>query len=170
VSAAAGESSGMTTSGLALATEALKYAAWTKLQTVVVAAIASLVIVGAATVSVLKLTEAQAPPGASGYDTPEAALQTAYIFMSRGDTKNWLASYSPAEQESIKARFGRSETQLRAAALSEARLYGPTQISGKEVISSNEVHFHVKGPPPISNEDLIVKKIEGQWKVAGKID
>src|SRR5260221_7175534 len=85
--------------------------------------------------------------------------------MSRGDTKNWLASYSPAEQESIKARFGRSETQLRAAALSQTKLYAPTEITGKEVISSNEVRFHIRGPPPISNEDLIVKKIGGQWKV-----
>ncbi len=170
VSAAAGKSSGMTTSALALATEALKYAVWTKLQTAAVAAIAALVIAGAATVSVLKLAETQAPPGAAGYGTPEAAVQTAYIFMSRGDTKNWLASYSPAEQESIKARFGSSETQLRAAALSQTKLYALTQITGKEVISSNEVRFHIRGPPPISNQDLIVKKIGGQWKVAGAID
>src|SRR5260370_25866390 len=57
VSAAAGKSSGMTTSALALPPEALKYAVWTKLQTSPLAAISPLARAGSATVSVLKLAE-----------------------------------------------------------------------------------------------------------------
>jgi hypothetical protein len=151
---------------------AMNLTTWAKFKTAVVAAL-MVSTAGIATVVATKMimtTSSRIPQTSNtGYETPEAALHTAFAAMSAGDTAKWLDSFSPFEQEAMKNKFGRTDRALKAATASETRLYSNVRFGAKEVVSEDEVHVHLQLPAPQPEIVLLMKRIGGKWKVAGEL-
>jgi hypothetical protein len=175
VAATAAAVAKVTTAGgtaLTLAQEMRRLMAWARLKTAVFVGGAVVFTAGSAAVVATKAIKPSPSQllaeSDTGYETPEAALQTAFRAMSVGDTARWLASFSPSEQEAMKNKFGKTQDRLKSATTSETRVYSKVRIGRKEVVSADEVVMHLEFPASEPEMLLIMKRIDNKWKVAGQ--
>jgi hypothetical protein len=176
VTASAFQATAVSTSTLTLLKGTLKLMVWTKVKTAIVVGVVALLAAG--TTSVVVHAVKARSSGYPGYATPEAALQTELLAMSRGDWDKVLASLSTEGQAAVKdantatIKRGTSEVEVRRQMMTVGKSLMGTQITQKEVISDDEVHLHLHNEPPIKNYPdtiLIFKKMGGGWKAAGQI-
>ena len=100
VIATAVKATSVTTSTSTLLKGTLKLMAWTKAKTAIVVGVVALLAAG--TISVVVHTVKARSSGYPGYATPEAALQTTLLAMSRGDLDRLSDRLSPEEQAAVK--------------------------------------------------------------------
>jgi len=167
----------VTTLTLTLIKTTLKYMAWTKLKTAVAVSTIVLLAAGTATVTVQHAkANAQSPSlGFAGYATPEASIQSLLWAGSRGDFKGFLAGCTPEQSQRFMDKMaGKSDEQIAAEAKAWANALKDFKITGKDVISQNEVHLHIHATP--SAEGLhsgkvivVMEKIGNEWKQKGDL-
>ncbi len=177
VTVAAVKGTAVTNSTLTLIKTTLKFMAWTKLKTAVVAGVVALAAIGAATVTIQHAKAKAEPAGFSfaGYATPEASVQSMLWAGSRGDFKGFLAGCTPDQIRRFEGKMaGKSDEETSREAKAWANALKDYKITEKEVISPNEVHLHIHATP--STEGLhsgkvivIMQKIGNEWKQEGDL-
>jgi RNA polymerase sigma factor (sigma-70 family) len=177
VTAAALKGTTVTTSTLTLIKTTLKFMAWTKLKTAVVVSAIGLLAVGTATVTVQRAKATPQSPGFgfAGYATPEASIQSLLWAGSRGDFKGLLAGCTAEQSKRFEDKMaGKSDEEIAREAKAWANALKGYQITGKDVISENEVHLHIHATP--SAEGLhsgkvivVMEKIGNEWKQKGDL-
>jgi RNA polymerase sigma factor (sigma-70 family) len=164
---AIGKGAAASGSTLTLIKGALKIMAWTKAKTAIVAAVAVILAAGTTTLAVKHQHRAKEP---MMYATPEAALQSSLLAMSKGDMKMVLASFTPEFQKAFMetAGKGKSESDLAAQNIKIAAMIGNFQAVSNEVISSDETILHFLSSQ-MGAATVPMKKIEGEWKINGNV-
>jgi RNA polymerase sigma factor (sigma-70 family) len=110
----------------------------------------------------------------AGYDTPEAALESVVWAMSRGDTKAFLASFTPQERRVIEQRFsGMTENEIAQQMARGAGAINELSFDSKKVSSDGAVTFaivehdsHRGDQRLIDSVVLSFQNIGGQWKLS----
>ena len=167
----------VTASTLTLIKTTLKLMAWTKLKTAAVVGAIALLAAGTATVTIQR-AKANPPSGGlgfAGYATPEACIQSLLWAGSRGDFKALLAGCTPEQGKRFEDKMaGKSDEEIAREAKAWANALKGYQITGKDVISENEVHLHIHATP--SAEGLrsgkvivVMEKIGNDWKQKGDL-
>jgi RNA polymerase sigma factor (sigma-70 family) len=154
-------------STLTLIKGALKIMAWTKVKTGALVGVAVLLAAGTTTLVVKHQFRAKE---AMVYATPEAALQSSLLAMSRGDMKMVLASFTPEFQSQYMETTGKgkSESELDAMNTQIAAMIGNFQTVSNEVVSSDEAILHFRAGR-MGNASVPMKKTQGEWKISGNI-
>ncbi len=183
VTIAAVKGTAVTTSTLTLIKTTLKIMAWTKLKTAVVVGAVALLVVGtgsmirqSAKTPVKAVSESDKPSlfVFAGYATPEATLQSFLWALSTGDLEKIQRTCTPEQAERFKNNMaGKSDAEVRAAAMAWANHMVGFQLSQKDVISRDEVRLLLRvepypGHPNVGNDLQVMKKIGSEWKYAGK--
>jgi RNA polymerase sigma factor (sigma-70 family) len=172
VTAAAVKGTTVTASTSTLIETTLKLMAWTKLKTAVSIGAIALLAAGTATVSVQRV-RAQADSQSfhfAGYATPEASVQSAIWNGSKGDFQGFLHGCTAEQRKRFEKKMeGKSEKEIRDAAMSWANALKGFKITQKDVISEDEVHLHIEATP--SAEGLhsgkvvvVMLKVGNEWK------
>ncbi|HEV2330072.1 MAG TPA: sigma-70 family RNA polymerase sigma factor [Verrucomicrobiae bacterium] len=176
VTIAAVKGAAVPSSTVTLLKTTLKYMAWTKLKTAVVAGVVVLVIAGAATVT-LQQFKARAPHFSyAGYATPEASVQSMIWAASTGDLEKLPAAVTTEQMDQFKEKMaGKSPDQVSQALIGWANAMAGYRITQKEIISDDEVHLHIHATPSAealhSGKAIIkMKKTGGEWKWAGDVN
>ncbi|HXC34842.1 MAG TPA: sigma-70 family RNA polymerase sigma factor [Candidatus Acidoferrales bacterium] len=176
VTIAAVKGAAIPSSTLTLLKTTLKYMAWTKLKTAVVAGAVVLVIAGAATVT-LQQFKARAPHFSyAGYATPEASVQSMIWAASTGDPEKLPAAVTPEQMDQFKEKMaGKSPDQVSQALMGWANAMAGYRITQKEIVSDDEVNLHIHATPSAealhSGKAIIkMKKIGNEWKWAGDVN
>jgi RNA polymerase sigma factor (sigma-70 family) len=178
VTAAAIKGTTVTTSTLTLIETTLKYMAWTKLKTAIVAGAIALVAAGTATVTI-KVARAKAeasPFKFAGYATPEASVQSTIWAASRGDLASLPAGLTPEEMDRFRSKMaGRPEDEIRHGIVAWANAMADYKITQTEVVSDDEVRVHIRATPSAEalhdgKSVIVMKKIGSDWKKAGDAD
>ena len=94
---------------------------------------------------------------------------------SRGDFKGFLAACTPEQIQRFENKMaGKSDDEIRRAAMAWANALKDYKITQKEVISDSEVHLHIHATP--SAEGLhsgkvivVMQKVENEWKQQGDL-
>ncbi len=112
----------------------------------------------------------------AGYDTPEAALQTIAWAMTRGDTRNFLASLTPEEMARTQNGWqGKTEAEIATEIQNDVSGGKDGPVAGfrvlkKEALSDTEmvITLDVSGlPPNQSTPQMKLQRIGNQWRFAG---
>lgn len=167
----------VTTSTLTLIKTTLKLMAWTKLKTVAAMGAIALLAAGTATVTIqrAKANPASAAFSFAGYATPEACIQSLLWAGSRGDFKGLLAGCTPEQgKRFVDKMAGKSDEEIAREAKAWANALRDYQITGKDVISDNEVHVHIRATPSAEGLHsgkviIIMEKIGNDWKQKGDL-
>jgi RNA polymerase sigma factor (sigma-70 family) len=177
---ALGLAKGVTASSstLTLIKGALKVMTWTQAKTAVVLGVAVFLTAGATglimqhqhqhrTGEPMVNSSAAADPG---YATPEAAFQSAFSAMSRGDLNGLMESSTPEFREGHLAAMAKkkSNSQIAAEFKQAAAMIGSFQIVGEEPLSDDELILHIHSDR-IQNAGVRLKKIDGEWKINGNL-
>ncbi|EEF61579.1 hypothetical protein [Pedosphaera parvula] len=106
----------------------------------------------------------------AGYATPESALQSAVWAMSKGDPKTFIASLSPEMQTEMKKEWDQKpESQIAAEGKEGMQKITGYRIQSTKTISADEVilSMHLEGEDKV--EDLTMKRLGSEWKLAGPV-
>jgi hypothetical protein len=104
----------------------------------------------------------------AGYATPEAALESAVWAMSQGDTKTFLASFSPDEQKRFveKEWADKSESEVRADGKEQFSKVRGFQILDRKNVDDAQIDMavYISG---MTKEvaTFRVQRIGGEWKL-----
>ncbi len=114
---------------------------------------------------------------ASGYATPEAALQTVLWAMSRGNLGTYRASLTPRGKEALASQFeGKSDSEAAASLAEEIRDLTELPIDEKRVSADGIVSFVISsgistgetddGTTVQMKDDVLLsfRNVGGQWK------
>jgi hypothetical protein len=175
---AAVKGTAVTTSTLTLIKTTLKLMAWTKLKTAVVVGAIAIMAAGTATTVTIyrdKSKTGSSPFTFAGYATPEASVKSMLWAGSIGDFEKFLAACTPGQIERFRNKMaGKSDEEIRRAAIAWAKALTNYKITQKETIAEDEVHLHIHATP--SAEGLhdgkvvvIMKKIGNEWKQEGDL-
>ncbi len=165
-------------STLTLIKTTLKFMAWTKLKTAIVAGAIVLLTAGTVTLTVEHAKAKAAPQNFTfaGYATPEASVQSMIWAASTGDLEKLPAGVTTEEMDQFKGRMaGKSPDEISHALMTWANGMGGYRIIQKEVISDDEVHLHIHTTPSAdalhSGKAIIrIKRIGNEWKWAGDVN
>ena len=174
---AAVKGTAVTTSTLTLIETTLKVMAWTKLKTAVVVGVVALLAVGTATVAIQQFGSKAASTGFhfAGYATPEASVESMLWAGSRGDFTGFLAACTPAQAERFENKMaGNSDEEIASEAKAWANALKGYQITGKDVVSENEVHLHIHATPSTAGLHsgkviVVMRKVGNDWKQEGDL-
>jgi hypothetical protein len=172
----------VTTSTLTLIKTTLKIMAWTKLKTAAVIGVITLAAAGTATLVVhgvetnaVKQAAKTSPFAFAGYATPEASVKSMLWAGSIGDFEKFLVGCTPEQIERFRNKMaGKSDDEIRRAAIAWANALTDYKITQKEVISDDEVHLHIHATPSAEGLHsgkvvMVMKKIGNEWKQAGDL-
>jgi hypothetical protein len=176
VTAAAVKGAAVPSSTLTLIETTLKFMAWTKLKTALVAGAVALLIAGAATVT-LQQTKAKAPSFSfAGYATPEASVQSMIWAASTGDMEKLAAAVSTEQMDQFKEKMaGKSPEEISRGLEAWANAMTGYRITQKEAVSGDEVQIHIHATPSAdalhSGKAIFkMKKAGRDWKWAGDVN
>ena len=104
-----------------------------------------------------------------GYETPEAALQSAIWAMREGDTRTLLASLTPEEMARMQKEWGnKSEAQVSADAKKGTDKISGIRILESKTLSDEEVVLSIYAA---GGEDKVqkiaMKRYGAEWRMAG---
>ena len=178
VSAAAVKGAVVQSSTIILIERTLKFMAWTKLKTAIVAGAAALLIAGTATVTLQRAKAKDASPiySFAGYATPEASVKSMIWAAGTGKLEVLPAGVTSEEMEQFTRKMeGKSPEEISRVLVAWAKAMAGYRITGKEVISGDEVHVHIHATPSAdalhSGKAVIkMKKIGNEWKWAGDVN
>lgn len=104
-----------------------------------------------------------------GYETPEAAFQSALAAMSAGDLKAFLACLTPDFQKGfmVKEGGGKSEGTIAAENKRNAAKIVAFQVTSKEALSDDETILYLRSTR-LGHAQVAMKKIKGEWKMDGE--
>jgi len=157
--------------------------AYTKLKTAVVGSAFVLLVAGGTALVVHTISAEAGPsntepssgiPGFAGFATPEAALKSFIWAESTGKLETLLAACSPEQAARFKKKIaGTPDAELRRRMLEEAKNRSNYEVTGKDVISDDEVRLHLRvqpypGHPNVGNDVQVMQKIGNEWRYAGK--
>jgi RNA polymerase sigma factor (sigma-70 family) len=161
---------------LTLIKATLKVMTWTKIKTATVLAVVAILAAGTATIAV-KEFKTGSPPSSfkfMGYATPESAVESMLWTADRGEPLEKLADGITPEQMALfkNKMAGKSEEEIRQGCIAWANSLAGYRITGKDVISDDEVHLHIHAQPSADglhtgHTVLIMKRVDGSWKFAG---
>jgi Domain of unknown function (DUF4878) len=104
----------------------------------------------------------------AGYASPESTVQSAIWAVSQGDLKTFLGSLTPEMQEEIKKEWGqKSEAEIAAEGKAETQKTKGYQIQNTQTISPDEVVLSLQMDGKETSEEMTVKRIGTEWKLAG---
>jgi uncharacterized protein (TIGR03435 family) len=95
----------------------------------------------------------------AGFDTPQAALQSALAAMNRGNVPNFLDCLTPDFRQHFKVSSATAGENRHKAA--EIVAY---QIISEELVSDDETVLYIRSAR-LGNGQVIMKKIKSQWKM-----
>jgi hypothetical protein len=108
-----------------------------------------------------------------GFGSADAALQSSLWAANNGDLKTFLASTTGELQKMIAADLkNKSETEASIRAMDEVMGIKSIRVVNREARDDDTVIItaQFEGPNDSRTEKLALKKIGGEWKVAGKPD
>jgi RNA polymerase sigma factor (sigma-70 family) len=173
--AAAAISKAANTSTLTLIKGALKVMAWTKMKTAVVVGLVVILATGATGVAIKHHQQPRGPiPEKSwanvGFATPEAALQSAFWAMSKGDIIALHKSYTAEFRNQFMQTTGKgkSTADLTAMFIQIAGSIGQFQVDSTEQTSDDQVivHFHTGG---LRDATQPMRRVGNEWKLDGNL-
>lgn len=182
VTLAAMHHAAITPSSLILLKSTLKVMAYTKLKTAFVGSAFGLLLAGGAALVVHTLSAQASPsntevssgiPGFAGYAAPEAALKS-FIWAESTGKLEMLAACTPEQAARFKKKIaGTPDAELRRRMLQEAKNRSDYEVTGKDIISDNEVRLHLlvqpyPGHPNVGNDVQVMQKVGEEWRYAGK--
>lgn len=155
---------------------ALKFMAWTKMNTVAVVGVAVILAASTTTTLIIKhrhrATEGpvlQRSWAFVKYATPADTLQSSLWAMSNGDVKTLMDSYADGGNQFMEtAGKGKSDKEVAAMFAKIAGMISDFQVISNQTVSSDEtiLHFHSSR---IGNMNVPMKKIGSEWKINGNI-
>ncbi|GEM_PF-582914 len=103
----------------------------------------------------------------AGYDTPEAAFESALWAMTSGDVQTFLNSLTPDAKKDFLARDGKGKQQAQIAGQNrtKAARIGDFQILARENLSDDEATLFIHSTKA-GNAQVTMKKLDGQWRMA----
>lgn len=160
------------TSTLTLIKGAMKVMAWTKMKTAVIVGATVILAAGSATGLVVHhqhraKNSADISPR---YATPEAAFESAFSAMSRGDIKTLHQSYTAEFRDQFMATAGKgkSEKEIVALFVQISGMLQGFQFQSNQPVSADEAILHIRSPR-FGNASVPLKKIGDEWKLNGNI-
>jgi RNA polymerase sigma factor (sigma-70 family) len=178
VTAAAVKGAAVQSSTITLIERTLKFMAWTKLKTAIVAGAVALLVAGAGTLTLQRAKAKDPSPSYSfaGYATPEASVQSMIWAASTGELEKLPAGVTSEEMEQFRGKMqGRSPEEISRGLVTWANAMAGYRITEKEVISGDEVHVHIHATPSanaLHSGKAVIKmmKIGNEWKWAGDVN
>jgi RNA polymerase sigma factor (sigma-70 family) len=161
----------------------LKTMAYTKLKTAVIGSALVLLLAGGTALVVHTISAEAGPsradgnagvPAFAGFATPEAALKSFIWAEGTGKLETLLAACTPQQAARFKQKIaGVPEPELRRRLMEEAKNRSDYEVTGKDIISDDEVRLHLQvqpypGHPKVGNDVQVMQKIGNDWKYAGK--
>lgn len=167
-----------TASSLTLLENTLKLMAWTKLKTAVVVTAVTLLIASTATLGIqhAKANAGISNPVFAGYATPEASVQSTVWGAGTGEVEKFQAGFTREEMERFRAQMaGKPEAEVRRGVMAWANAMKGYKITGRDVISENEIHLHIHAPPSVDalrtgKAVIVMRKVGNEWKKAGDVN
>ena len=104
--------------------------------------------------------------GDAGLATPEAAVQTFFWAMTRGNYQRFKDCLSP---EAMKVLADESEEKFTASSAEASKVLPGFRIADKQVISADEVKLTIELMPGVENasQGMTLKHIGNEWKLGG---
>ncbi len=147
----------VTTSTSTLIKTTLKIMTWTKFKTAGVVCALAIVAAGTATIAIQRAKTpataavaraASSPFNFAGYATPEDSLESTLWESSMGDLEKLPAGFTPDEWERFNSKMaGKSDAEIKQGVMAFANAMIGYKVTGKDVISDDEIHLHVHGTP-----------------------
>ncbi len=166
-------------STITLVNQAIKLMTWTKIKITVVAALVVILAVGGGTGAYAIFQNSHQENNyfpkeswfAAGFDTPEAAIKSFMWAKSSGDIDTVLLAATPELRQQVFDAYFRNKTkaQCQSALRDNVKNVNGVRILKETFLTQNWVtmQIHFEGPDQKSSTELILKKIDGEWKVAG---
>ena len=162
-------------STLTLLKGALKVMAWTKMKTVAAVGVAVILATGTTGLVIQHRHQTDRPiPEKSwafkGYATPEAAIQSSFWAMSKGDVNALAACFTPEFSDRFMetARKQKTDDELAAMFVKVAATFGNFRVTRREMLTNDELILHLWSTH-IGDASVPMKKVEGEWKINGDL-
>ena len=156
--------------------------AWSKAKTIIVIGVAAILAAGTATMIVqhqnrravlpkpqpVAAGETEFPKSSwhfAGYSSPKSVFMSCMWAVNNDDTNTLLASVSPGERKRmIQGPIITADTRKSYAQMTGYR------IVDEQVMSEDNVELVVKTTGEERTVHMLIERIDGEWKFAGKAD
>jgi RNA polymerase sigma factor (sigma-70 family) len=163
-------------STVTLAKGALKVMAWTKVKTALIIGAGILLATGSTGLAIHHYRQPASGPLSQdawrnvGLATPEAALQTSFAAMSKGDVNGLNACYTTEFKNQFMetAGKGKSEAELSAMFVKIAGMIGSFQITDKETVPDGGLIVHFRAGR-MGAATVPMTNVNGEWRINGNI-
>jgi RNA polymerase sigma factor (sigma-70 family) len=166
-------------STITLVNQVLKLMTWTKIKITVVVGIVAILAAGGGSGAYAILQHSQRNENyfpreswySMGFATPEATIKSFMWAKSVGDLDTVLAVATPEMRQQVFDAYFRNKTKQQTTAILRENVKNVTgvRILKESFITENSVaiQMHFEGPDQKSRTEVTLRKIDGEWKVAG---
>ena len=166
-------------STITLVNHALKLMTWTKIKITVVVSIVVILVAGGGSGAYTILQHSQRAENyfpkeswySMGFATPEATIRSFMWAKSVGDLDTVLAVAAPEMRQQVVDMYFRNKTKQQTTDILRENVKNVTGVRILKETFITEywvvIKLHFEGPDQMSSTELTLKKIDGEWKVAG---